>query len=344
MITNVPSIPTNDEASNLTTSQTQDLLPCPVANHIYNPTTGQRETIDTLLAGTNIGKQALSYELGRLAKGLDNRVQFTDAIEFIHRHEVPVGSKVTYANLVCDYRPLKSESNRVRITVGGDRIPYSQDAGSPAVTLIEAKLLINSTISDSANGARFLAADIKDFVLSSPMTKPEYMRIHSKYFFEDISRQYNIQQKIASDGFVYIKIKKGMYGLKQTAILAYQNLVKNMKPFGYFPCPSTTGLWRHKDRRTKFCLCTDDFGVKYNTDNDKQHFLDAFKTCYTISVNEEGKNYLGLQLEWNYQNGYVDIFMPTYISKLLSRLKHPNPLRPQHTPHRWTQPAYGNQI
>jgi len=26
---------------------------CPVANHIYNPTTGQRETIDTLLAGTN---------------------------------------------------------------------------------------------------------------------------------------------------------------------------------------------------------------------------------------------------------------------------------------------------
>jgi len=36
--------------------------------------------------------------------------------------------------------------------------------------------------------------------------------------------------------------------------------------------------------------------------------------------------------------------MPTYISKLLSRLKHPNPLRPQHTPHRWTQPAYGKQI
>jgi len=254
-----------------------------------------------------------------LAKGVDNRVQFTDTIEFIHRYEVPVGSKVTYANLVCDYRPLKSEP------VGGDGLPYSQDAGSAAVTLIEAILLINSTISDAANRARFLAADIKDFFLSSPMTKLEYMRIHSKYFFEDISQQYNIQNKIASDGFVYIKIKKGMYGLKQAAILAYQNQVKNMKPFGYFTFPSTSGLRRHKNRRTKFYLCTDDFGVKYFTDDNKLYFLGAFKTCYTISVDEEGKNYLELQLEWNYQNGYVDISMPTYISKLLSRLNIPIP-------------------
>jgi len=83
------------------------------------------------------------------------------------------------------------------------------------------------------------------------MEKPEYMRIHAKYFFDDICRQYDIRQKIASDGFVYIKIKKGMYGLRQAAILAYQHVVKNMKPFGYFPCPSPSGLWRHKNRKTK---------------------------------------------------------------------------------------------
>jgi len=93
------------------------------------------------------------------------------AIEFIHRHEFPAGSKVTYANLVCYYRPLKSEPNRVSITVGGDRLPYSQDAGSPAVTLIETKLLINSTIGDANNGARFLVADITGPIITHDNAK-----------------------------------------------------------------------------------------------------------------------------------------------------------------------------
>jgi hypothetical protein len=54
-----------------------------------------------------------------------------------------------------------------------------------------------------------------------------------------------------------------MYGLKQAALLAYQHLVKQLAPYGYHPCPYTTGLWEHDTRRTTFCLCVGDFGVKY---------------------------------------------------------------------------------
>ena len=71
----------------------------------------------------------------------------------------------------------------------------------------------------------------------------ELMCVHSKYFFEHIWQEYNIDELTADDGYVYIKIKKGMYGLKQAALLAYNHLVNILEPFGYYPCPYTTQVY-----------------------------------------------------------------------------------------------------
>ena len=103
-----------------------------------------------MLAGPSKGiwTQSLSNEWGRLAQGNSNGVRSTDTIEFIFRHDVPKGSDVTYATYVLDYRSLKSEPYRVRITVGGNRLTYTEDSGSPAANLLETKVLLNSTISD----------------------------------------------------------------------------------------------------------------------------------------------------------------------------------------------------
>jgi len=119
-------------------------------NHIYK-SDGTKETIDTLLQGPDkhIWTKSLSNDWGRLAQGNDSGVKGTDTIKFISKSEVPYDKKVTYASFVCDYRPLKDEKHRVRVTVGGDRLPYHDDAGSPAADLLETKLLINSTISDA---------------------------------------------------------------------------------------------------------------------------------------------------------------------------------------------------
>ena len=70
---------------------------------------------------------------------------------------------------------LKIEPFRVRITVGGDRLPYPDDAGASVSNILETKILINSVISDSKRGARFMSADVKGFFLNSPMKRPEYM-------------------------------------------------------------------------------------------------------------------------------------------------------------------------
>ena len=115
----------------------------------------------------------MSNELGRLAQGNEIGVKFTDCMEFIAYQDAPVSAKVTYAVLVCTYRPLKTEPYRVRLVVGGDKLTFDNDASSPAASMLETKLLVNSVISDAASGARFATLDIKDFFLASTMKKPE---------------------------------------------------------------------------------------------------------------------------------------------------------------------------
>ena len=90
-----------------------------------------------------------------------------------------------------------------------------------------------------------MTMDLKDFFLATTMARAEYMRIHSKYFPPEIKSLYMIDSIIDSDGYVYVEINKGMYGLKQAAVTAYQKLVKHLDGHGYYPIPFTTGLWSH---------------------------------------------------------------------------------------------------
>jgi hypothetical protein len=136
-------------------------------------------------------------------------VHFNDIIDFISQQEVPRDRDVTYATYVLDYRPLKSQTHRVRITVGGGRLSYPEDAGSPAANILETNFLINSVISDAKKGARFMSADVKDFFLNSPMQRPEYMKVSYDHIPEDIKRKYNLDSKVTQSGHIYIKIKKG---------------------------------------------------------------------------------------------------------------------------------------
>ena len=80
------------------------------------------------------------------------------------------------------------------------------------------------------------------------MSRPDYMRIHSEYFPPDIIELYQIHGLIAEDGYVHIKKIRGMYGLKQAAIIFYNQLVSHMYPHGYYPASFTIRLWAHKTR------------------------------------------------------------------------------------------------
>ena len=119
-----------------------------------------------------------------------------------------------------------------------------------------------------------MSADLKDHFLHIPMDLPEYMKVPYSHFPQEIKDQYNLQDKVTSDGFIYIRINKDMYGLKQAAIMAYQHIKRNLEPHGYYPVVGTTGMWKHETRKIYFCLCVDDFRIKYYNKEDVEHLLD----------------------------------------------------------------------
>ena len=206
-----------------------------IVNHICN-SNGKKETIDSLLQGDHKERwtKSVSNEFGRLSKGNKHGVPYTDTMDFIPRFGIPDGRDITYASFRFDYRPLKDEPYRTRMVVGGDKLAYFEYPGSPAASLLETKLLLNSVISDAYLGARFLSCDLKEFFLFSFMTRPEYMRIPLRHIPADIIATYNLLP-LVHKGFVYIKIKRDMYGLKQAAILAFDQLKANLAPYGYYP-------------------------------------------------------------------------------------------------------------
>ena len=71
--------------------------------------------------------------------------------------------------MVASTRPTKSEVNRVRVTVGGDRLDFPGATTNHCAGLTNIKCLLNSTI--SAPGAGFVTLNIKDFYYGTAMAR-----------------------------------------------------------------------------------------------------------------------------------------------------------------------------
>ena len=87
-----------------------------------------------------------------------------------------------------------------------------------------------------------------------------------------------------------------------------------------------------------------DFGIKFFSQQDANHYLTALCHKYDVTVDWTGENYLGIDIDWEYKKGHVDISIPEYIPKALTRLNHPAPKKPQYAPHSWTAPAYEQRL
>jgi hypothetical protein len=104
------------------------------------------------------------------------------------------------------------------------------------------KLLLNSVI--STPGARFATFDLKYFYLGTPMTRKEYMRTPLASIPQSIIDQYALNNK-AHRGIMLVEISKGMYGLPQAGILAFNQLKTHLTTHDYATCTHTPGLWTH---------------------------------------------------------------------------------------------------
>ena len=59
---------------------------------------------------------------------------------------------------VCDLKPNKAEVHCTRLTVGGDKVHYLGDVGTPTADLTLVKMHVNSVI--STRGAKYMTLDV----------------------------------------------------------------------------------------------------------------------------------------------------------------------------------------
>jgi hypothetical protein len=96
------------------------------------------------------------------SQGLKRGVKGTKTIRFIRKTDIPAGRNATYGSFVVDINTHKEETERMRLTVGGDHIEYPGDKSTRTAVLKIANMLFNSRI--SMPGAKLLVIDITFFI------------------------------------------------------------------------------------------------------------------------------------------------------------------------------------
>jgi hypothetical protein len=310
------------------------------ANAVFHPVTGKEMEYTALMKDPRLQplwKRGFGNKCGRLFQVIRD-IPGTDTCFFIKLTNIPKDRKITYGKICCDYKPHKMEKERVRLTVGGDRLDYSSDVATSTADIKTFKILINSTI--STKDASMMMMDIKNYYLGTPLPRFEYMKMVLSRFPEEIVQKYNLNA-LAVDGWVYIEIRKVMYSLKQAGLLANQLLQTHLAPFGYYPARHTPGLWLRHTRPISFTLVVDDFAVKYVGKQHAEHLRNASLKTYELTTDWAGTVHSGITLKWDYKNRTCDISMPDYVSNVLSKFQHDAPKHPQHTPSRYVTPVYG---
>jgi hypothetical protein len=270
------------------------------ANAVTHPVTGKEMEYAALMNDPRLQPlwtQGFGNECGRIFQGIRG-IPGTYTCFFIKLTNIPKYRNITHGKIVCDYKP-NQKKERVRLAVRGDKLDYSGGVAISTADISTFKILINSTL--SIEDAAMMMMDIKNYYLGNPLPRFEYMKMLFSRFPEEIIQKYNLNA-LAVNGWVYIEIRKGIYGLKQAGLLANQLLQKCLAPFGYYPARRTPGLWLHKTRPIFFTLVVDDFAVKYVGKQHAEHIRDTLLRAYELATDWTATVFSGMTLKWDYKS------------------------------------------
>jgi hypothetical protein len=119
-------------------------------------------------------KRGFGNEVGRLFQGIRD-IQGTTTCFFVELKKIPKDIQITYGKIFCVYKPHKKEKERVRLTVGGDRLDYSGDLATSTADITTFKFLIKITL--STKEAEIMMIYIKNYYLGTPLPWYEYIRM-----------------------------------------------------------------------------------------------------------------------------------------------------------------------
>jgi hypothetical protein len=131
------------------------------ANTAVHPVTGKEMEYMALMKDPSLQplwKRGFCNKVGRLFQGIHD-IPGTYTCFFVELKNIPKDRQITYGKIVCDDKPHKKEKERVKLTVGGDRLDYSGDVATSTAEITTFKILINITLSTA--DASMMMMDIK---------------------------------------------------------------------------------------------------------------------------------------------------------------------------------------
>ena len=123
--------------------------------------------------------------------------------------------------------------------MGGYKITFDGPVSNTKSDLTTYMIHWNSII--STTGAKYLVINFKNFYINNPMLKHKYYNIALKLIPQEVINTYNLMDK-QINGFLRVKVEKGMYGIVQAGIITHTALKEHLCPFGYKPVQITPGL------------------------------------------------------------------------------------------------------
>jgi hypothetical protein len=101
---------------------------------------------------------------------------------------------------------------------------------TPTAAITAFKILINSTL--STEDAQMMMMNIKNYYVGTPLPRFEYIRLSLSTITDEIMTKCNLRA-ISIGCWVYLDIRKCMYGLKQAGLLTNQLLQQILASYGY---------------------------------------------------------------------------------------------------------------
>ena len=138
------------------------------------------------------------------------------------------------------------------------------------------------------------------------------------------------------EGWLYFKIRKGVYGLPQFGMLATKILETRLNAAGYYQASTTPVLWCHKWIPILFVLIVENFGTEYSGKRHIHHLRKNLQSHYTITKYWEGTRFSGIDFEWDYNKLTFHLSMNRYVLDILDRYHHTPSNIPQLSPHKYT--------
>ena len=118
-----------------------------------------------------------------------------------------------------------------------------------------------------------------------------------------------------------------MYRLKQAGITSNLELKKHMEKNCYRPVYFIEGMWKHDTNNTIFTLLVDNFCVKYTPEVNAEHFLNALRKKYSITVDRKAEH-IGILLKCDYTQHTIKVSILEYFKQALHKFQRTLPATP----------------